>query len=163
MGNICWLHLFFNPFLGWYEHYTGILFASQSYLLSWRSKPNKFHRFWNSNFTFSMHNCFDLLCPRVQHWQILLYIHYQETSMNSVPFSIWRATDQPERSSSILSIISRPVKFFGRMIDGSLSDRSSSVELPDKILAGLRIIDKSHFSCTQKLSIFQHLLILRIQ
>ena len=80
-------------------------------------------------------------------------------SMNSTPFSISKATDQPESSSSIPSIHSRPVKFLGRIIDGSLSDRNSSVELADKVLAGLRIIDKSHFTGTQK----QHLLSPRIQ
>ena len=83
-------------------------------------------------------------------------------SMNSTPFSVSKATDQPESSSSIPSIHSRPVKFLGRIIDGSLSDRNSSVELADKLLAGLRIIDKSHFNGTQKLWILQHLLIPRI-
>ena len=51
----------------------------------------------------------------------------------------------------------------GRIIDGSLSDRNSLVELADKLLAGLRIIDKCHFNCTQKVWILQHLLIPRIQ
>ena len=66
-------------------------------------------------------------------------------------------------SSSIPSIHSTPVKFLGCIIDGSLSDRNSSVELADKLLAGLRIIDKSHFNSTQKLWILQHLLIPWIQ
>ena len=83
--------------------------------------------------------------------------------MNSTPFSVSKATDQLESSSSIPSIHSRPVKFLGRIIDGSLSNRNSSVELADKLLAGLRIIDKSHFNGTQKLWILQHLLIPRIQ
>ena len=84
-------------------------------------------------------------------------------SMNSTPFSVSKATDQPESSSSIPSIHSRPVKFLGRIIDGSLSDRNSSVELVDKLLAGLRIIDKSHFNSTKKLWILQQILIPRIQ
>ena len=71
-------------------------------------------------------------------------------SMNSTPFSVSKATDQPESSSSIPSIHSRPVKFLGHKIDDSLSNRNSSVELADKLLAGLRIIDKSHFNGTQK-------------
>ena len=60
-------------------------------------------------------------------------------------------------------ITSRPVKFLGRIIDGSLSYRNSSAELADKLLAGLTTIDRSHFTGTQKLWILQHLLIPRIQ
>ena len=71
--------------------------------------------------------------------------------MNSTPFSVSNATDQPESSSSIPSNHSRPVKFLGHITDGSLSDRNSSGELTAKLLAGLRIIDKSHFNGTQKL------------
>ena len=41
-------------------------------------------------------------------------------SMNSTPFSVSKATDQPESSSSIPSIHSRPVKFLGRINDNSL-------------------------------------------
>ena len=83
--------------------------------------------------------------------------------MNSTPFSVSKATGQPESSSSIRSIHSRPVTFLGHIIDGSLSDRNSSVELADKLLAELRIIDKSHFNGTQKVWILQHLLVPRIQ
>ena len=74
-----------------------------------------------------------------------------------------QAKDQAEPSSSIPSIHSRPVKFLGRIMDGSLSDRNSSLELADKLLAGLTTIDRSHFTGTQKLWILQHLLIPRIQ
>ena len=84
-------------------------------------------------------------------------------SMNTTPFSVSKASDQPEVSSSIPSIHSRPIKFLGRIIDGSISDRNSSAELTDKLLAGLSVIDKSHFTGTQKLWILQHLLIPRIQ
>ena len=46
-GNICWLHPFYNHFLGWYKHYTRILYKSKllnlplippnclCYVLSW--------------------------------------------------------------------------------------------------------------------------------
>ena len=84
-------------------------------------------------------------------------------SMNTTPFSVSKASDQPDVSSWIPSIHSRPIKFLGRIIDGSISDRNSSAELTDKLLAGLSVIDKSHFTGTQKLWILQHLLIPRIQ
>ena len=74
-----------------------------------------------------------------------------------------KASDQPEVSSSVPSIHSRPIKCLGRIIDGSISDRNFSAELTDNLLAGLSVIDKSHFNGTQKLWILQHLLILRIQ
>ena len=83
--------------------------------------------------------------------------------MNPTPFSVSKAKDQPELSSSIPSIHSRPVKFLGHIIDGSLLDRNSSVELADKLLAGLATIDRSHFTGTQKLWMLQHLPIPRIQ
>ena len=84
-------------------------------------------------------------------------------SMNTTSFSVPKAKDQPERSPYIPSIHSRPVKFLGCIIDGSLSDRNSSAELANKLLAGLTTIDRSHFTGTQKLWILQHLLIPRIQ
>ena len=84
-------------------------------------------------------------------------------SMNTTPFSVSKASDQPDVSSWIPSIHSRPIKFLGRIIDGSISDRNSSAELTDKLLAGLSVIDKSHFTGMQKLWILQHLLIPRIQ
>ena len=83
-------------------------------------------------------------------------------SMNTTPFSVSKASVQPEVPSPILSIHSRPIKFLGRIIDGSISDRNSSAELKDKLLAGLSVIDRSDFTGTQKLWILQHLLIPRI-
>ena len=83
--------------------------------------------------------------------------------MNTTLFSVPEVKDQLEPSSSIPSIHSRPVKFLGRIMSGSLSDRNSSAELADKLLAGLKSIDRSHFTGTQKLWILQHLLIPRIQ
>ena len=87
----------------------------------------------------------------------------KDRSMNTTPFSVSKASDQQDVSSWIPSIHSRPIKFLGRIIDGSISDRNSSAELTDKLLAGLSVIDKSHFTGTQKLWILQHLLIPRIQ
>ena len=78
-------------------------------------------------------------------------------------FSVSKATDQPEPSSSVPSIHSRPVRFLVCIIDGSLSDRNSSVELADKLLAGLTTLDRSHFTGTQKLWILQRMLIPRIE
>ena len=83
--------------------------------------------------------------------------------MNSTPFSVSKASVQPEVPSPIPSIHSRLIKFLGHIIDGSISDRNSSAELKDKLLAGLSVIDRSHFTGTQKLWILQHLLIPRIQ
>ena len=83
--------------------------------------------------------------------------------MNATPFSVPKAKDQSEPTSSITSIHSRPVMFLGRIIDGSLSDRNSSVELADTLSAGLTTIGRSHFTSIQKLLILQHLLIPRIQ
>ena len=83
--------------------------------------------------------------------------------MNTKPFSVSKAKDQQEPSLSIPSIHSIPVTFLGCIIDGSLSDRNSSVELADKVLAGLTTIGRSHFTGTQKLWILQYLLIPRIQ
>ena len=59
------------------------------------------------------------------------------SSMKTTPFFVSKAKDQPEPSSAIPSIHSRPVMFLGHIIDGSLSDRNSSVELVDKLLVGL--------------------------
>ena len=84
-------------------------------------------------------------------------------SMNATPFSVSKALHQPEVLSSILSIHSRPIKFWGRKIDGSISNRNSSAEPTDKFLAGLCFTDKFTFTGTQKLWILQHLLIPRIQ
>ena len=52
-------------------------------------------------------------------------------SMNTTPFSMSKASDQPEVSSSIPSIHSRTIKCLGRIIDGSISGRNSSAELTD--------------------------------
>ena len=84
-------------------------------------------------------------------------------SMNTTPFSVSKASVQPEVPSRIPSIHSRPIKFLGHIIDGPILDRNSSAEIKDKLLVGLSVIDRSHFTGTQKLWILQHLLIPRIQ
>ena len=84
-------------------------------------------------------------------------------SMNTTPFSVSKTSVHPEVSSPFPSIHSRPIKFLCHIIDGSISERNSSAELTDKLLSGLNVIDKSHFTGTQKLLILQHLLIPRIQ
>ena len=83
--------------------------------------------------------------------------------MNTTPFSVSEPKNSTDFSSYIPSIHSRPIKFLGRIIDGSISDRNSLEELEKKLVTSLGIIDKSFFNGTQKLWILQHLLILRIQ
>ena len=72
-------------------------------------------------------------------------------SVNATLFIVSKASEHPEVSSSIPSIHSRPIKFLGGITDGSISDRSSSAELTDRLLTGLSVLDKSHFTGTQKL------------
>ena len=84
-------------------------------------------------------------------------------SLNSTPFSASKPSDPTDFSSYIPSIHSNPVKFLGRVIDGSISDRKSVHELDQKLSDGLNIIDKSCYKGSQKLWILQHLLIPRIQ
>ena len=83
--------------------------------------------------------------------------------MNTTHLSVSEPKPSTDFSSYIPSINSRPIKFLGRIIDGSISDRNSLDELEKKLLMGLGIIGKSFFNGTQKLSIFQHELIPRIQ
>ena len=84
-------------------------------------------------------------------------------SMNSTPFCVSKPSDPTDFSSFIPSIHSMPVRFLGRTIDGSISDRKAIDELDKKLSEGLSIIDKSSFKGSQKLWILQHLLIPRIQ
>ena len=83
--------------------------------------------------------------------------------MNTTPFSVSSPRELSDFTSFIPSIHSRPVKFLGRIIDGSISDRKSLHELEKKLLDGLNIIDTSHFTGSQKLWFLQHLLIPCIQ
>ena len=68
----------------------------------------------------------------------------------TTPSPVSEASDQPDSSSSIPFINFRPIKFQGCIINGFISDRNSSAELTDKILAGLTVIDKSQFTGTSK-------------
>ena len=69
-------------------------------------------------------------------------------SINCIPFSLPNEIDTAV--TFIPTIHSRPVKFLGRIIDGSLTDRKSIDELQTKLLQGLSIIDKSFFTGVQK-------------
>ena len=71
--------------------------------------------------------------------------------MNTITFSVPKASDQPEVSSTTPSICYKPIKFFTYIIDGSISDRNSSAELTDKLFAGLSVTAKFHFTGAQKL------------
>ena len=84
-------------------------------------------------------------------------------SLNTTPFKVKEPSSPTDFSCYIPSFHSKPVKFLGRIIDGSLSDRKSIKELQDKLCAGLKVIHKSSFSGTQKLWILQHLLIPKVQ
>ena len=84
-------------------------------------------------------------------------------SLNTIPFSVSKPTDSTDFSSFIPSIHSEPIRFLGRIIDGSISDRKAIDELEKNLLDGLTILDKSCFKGPQKLWIMQHLLIPRIQ
>ena len=84
-------------------------------------------------------------------------------SLNSSPFCVSEPSNPTDFSLFIPSIHSMPVRFLGRIIDGSITDRKSVDELAEKLSDGLKIIDKSPFKGTQKLWILQHLLIPRIQ
>ena len=72
-------------------------------------------------------------------------------SMNTTPFSVSSPKEPFDFTSFIPSIHSKPVKFLGRRIDGSISDKKSLDELEKKHLDGLSIIDSSHFTGPQKL------------
>ena len=85
-------------------------------------------------------------------------------SMNTRPFFFSKTSVHPEVSSHIRSNHSWPIRFLGQLYYyGSISDRNSSAELTDKLFVGLSVIDKSHFTGTQKPWILQDLLLPRIQ
>ena len=91
------------------------------------------------------------------------FIMIKGKSLNSSPFCVSKSSDPTDFSVYIPSVHSMPVRFLGRIIDGSISDRKSIDELEDKLSSGLKIIDKSPYKGPQKLWILQHLLIPRIQ
>ena len=111
----------------------------------------------------------DLLSSSVAGAQDLLarcthsFVVVKGKSMNSTPFCVSKPSDRTDVSSFIPSTHSMPVRFLGRTIDGSISDRKANEEIHKKLSEGLSIIDKSSFKGSQKLWILQHLLIPRIQ
>ena len=72
-------------------------------------------------------------------------------SINTKPFFCFKSIRQIISFIFYFFHLSSPVKFLGRIIDGLFSDRKSSVELTESLLAGLSVIDKSHFTGTQTL------------
>ena len=84
-------------------------------------------------------------------------------SLQTTPFFVSPPKNATDFSVYIPSIHSQPLRFLGRIIDGSMSDRKSIDELKQKLLDGLEVIQKSSFTGIQKLWILQHLLIPRIQ
>ena len=63
----------------------------------------------------------------------------------------------------IPSIHDNPVRFLGRIIDGSLTDRKNTEDLWKKAIDGLLLIDRCSLKGSQKLWICHHLLMKRIQ
>ena len=84
-------------------------------------------------------------------------------SLNCTSFTARKPSDPTAFSSYIPSIHSAPVRFLGRIIDGSISDRKCVDELEENLHDGLSLMNKSYFKDTHKLWILQHLLIPRIQ
>ena len=81
-------------------------------------------------------------------------------SMNVSPFS---ADPTASAATFIPSIHKNPVKFLGRIIDGSLEDFKRTDELSTKLTDGLILIDKSKHNGPAKLWILHHLLMPRIR
>ena len=69
-------------------------------------------------------------------------------SMNTTPFYVTEPSTPSDFTNYIPSIHSVPVKFLGRIINGSLTDRNSIDELQQKLVLGLNIINKSSFKGT---------------
>ena len=72
-------------------------------------------------------------------------------SMNTTPFYVTEPSASSDFTNYIPSIHPVPVKFLGRIINGSLTDRNSIDELQQKLVLGLIIKNKSSFKDTQKL------------
>ena len=71
--------------------------------------------------------------------------------------------NQHGTKNTIPSIQNNPIKFLGRIIDGSLSDTQRFEELEKKLMDGLTSIDKSFHSGINKSWILQYLLVPKIQ
>ncbi|XP_057310622.1 uncharacterized protein LOC130648588 [Hydractinia symbiolongicarpus] len=83
-------------------------------------------------------------------------------SINSAPFSVIRPDNETVFSPIIPSIHNQPVRFLGRIINSSISDRKTIDRLEEKLLDGLSVNDKSLYTGPQKLWILQHHSIPRI-
>ena len=111
------------------------------------------------------------LCKKALKWASLDFwadksrsiVKIERRSMNTTTFSESEPKNSTDFSFYIVSIYSRPIKFLGRIIDSSISDKNSLDELEKQLVTSLGIIDKSFFNGTQKLWILQHVLIPRIQ
>ena len=82
--------------------------------------------------------------------------------MDTRPFYVTKPTPS-DFTNYIPSIHSVPVKFFGTIINGSLTDRNSIDELRQKLVLDFNTVNKSSYEGIQKLWILQHLLILWVQ
>ena len=78
--------------------------------------------------------------------------------MNTTRFKV-KEPFSPFDFCYIPTIHSISKKILGRVIDWSLTDKKYVKEMEEKLLAGLKVIDKSHFSGSQKLWTLQDLLI----
>ena len=83
--------------------------------------------------------------------------------LDDVEFSSYVVCIPNERLDKIPSILDNPVRFLGRIIDGSLTDRRNTEELKSKLADGLLLIDRCSLKGTQKLWICHHLLMQRIR
>ena len=79
--------------------------------------------------------------------------------LNSCPFYVGEVS----ASSRIPSVQRKPVRFLGRIINGSLTDRNSTDELEEKLRDGIKLIDKSAHSGLDKVWILQFLLVPQIR
>jgi ubiquitin C-terminal hydrolase len=69
----------------------------------------------------------------------------------------------PDNLDRIPSIHDNPVRFLGRIIDGSLTDRKNTEGLREKVSDGLVLIDRCSLKSSQKLWICHHLLLQQIR
>ena len=73
------------------------------------------------------------------------------------PFSVHSSFKGKPSSEIIPSINGMPIKFLGRVIDSSLSDKEQVMKLEEKVKWGLNIIDKSGHYGVDKVWILQFL------
>ena len=110
-------------------------------------------------------------CVKALSWAVMYFrvdkshsiVIVRGKSMNTTPFYVPEPSTPSDFTNYIPSIHSVPVKFLGRIINGSLTGRNSIDELQQKLVLGLNTINKSSYKGTQKLWMLQHLLIPRIQ